>query len=140
MDKVSKEIEFEIMKDFDDSNKLLYVNYQYHKDVCAKSLERLKQIDTLTTQLAAKDKELADRKSATEEMNLASYVMVEELAQEIEKLKAYITERGHWHWCGVTFQPKEDCTCGFDKILTPTPDPLLDVKGGPDLQPPTGRD
>ena len=105
-------------------------------------------VKSLQTQLSTKDQELADRKAATDEMNLASYAKVEELAQKLKAsqeivgyLEGFDTENTRLLnvivACGHKFpETKEWLT---DNLLAhiDTPDPLLDVKGGPNLQPPT---
>ena len=40
-----------IKKDIWEDSTLLYVNYQYHKDVCAKSIERLEKLQEVKTLL-----------------------------------------------------------------------------------------
>ena len=84
---------------------------------------RLKDAKALQAQLADKDKELEAVRKSLHEAQERWDNMPQELMENHQEKGALQTKLNK-----------------ISDILTPTPDPLLDVKGGPDLQPPTGRD
>ena len=51
-----------------------------------------------------------------------SYKRTLALKNEINKLKEFIKEHGHWNWCEVYSTKLSNCDCGYTKVMEETKD------------------